>query len=156
MSCSYQMRGGIRKNENCGKKISKSCSENLYCCSHAKKEKVVKQTEQGLASARQPKSKNNIDGLNFKDLSKGYLESNSEGDEEVGEEEQQYRQQYNFNQNQNQNQNQSESDLNVLESDDESVDIQGLLSQLKKLSTSCPHAPTKNGIKDCIVYLQSF
>ena len=95
---------------------------------------------------------------NVPDLSNGYLESDSEGDEEeVGPEEQQYRQQYNFNQNQNQSEsNQPESDLNVLESDDESVDIQGLLSQLKKLSTSCPHAPTKNGIKDCIVYLQSF
>ena len=156
MSCNYVLKGGVNKGTQCPKKISKSDPSGTLCCSH-----VVKPKKETQTSTERPKSKNNIDGLNFKDLSNGYLESDSEGDEEVGEEEQQYRQQYNFNQNQNQNQNQPESDLDVLdlhasESDDESVDIQGLLSQLKKLSTSCPHAPTKNGIKDCIVYLQSF
>ena len=150
MSCNYVLKGGVNKGTQCPKKISKSDPENLNCCSHVRKEKVVKQTSN-------KNTNNNIQGLNFNTLvDDDDLHTSKEGEIE-GEEEREYetsiprKQQYNYN-----NQQQEDDDASDLHASEDEDDLSELIHALENLQKEKDLSKIKTGIKNCILYARSF
>jgi len=124
------MKGGIRKGENCNKKVTKQDSSGRFCCAHLKKE------DTNQKQSKQKQSKN--DGKNF-------LQLNDAEDENEGQEEQEYKQQYNY----SQQQQQSEQYEDEGEEDDA---VEQLVSVMKELLKEQDISKVKQGLKKCIQF----